>query len=64
MHSVHEKLVIFLGVGAFDHLKWTYDEAFEKLFGPGRGAFEQKKFQKFKGPGGFPRGMLKLHFDW
>ena len=42
MHSVYKNLVIFPGVGAFDHLKWTYDEAFEQLFGPGRGEFEQK----------------------
>ena len=42
MHSVYKNLVIFPGVGAFDHLKLTYDEAFEQLFGPGRGAFEQK----------------------
>ena len=35
-------LVIFPGVGAFDHLKWTYDEAFEQLSGPGRRAFEPK----------------------
>ena len=38
-------MVIFPGVGAFDHLKWTYDEAFV-LFGReewgGGGAFKQK----------------------
>ena len=32
----------FPGVGAFDHLEWTYDGAFEQLFGLGRGEFEQK----------------------
>ena len=54
--------VIFLGVGAFDYLKWTYDGAFELLFGLGSGGFEQKKkIQKFKCPGG---GTLKLLFDW
>ena len=30
--------------------------AFEQLFGPGRGEFEQKIFQKFKCPGGCPGG--------
>ena len=29
-------------MGAFDHLEWTYDEAFEQLFGTGRGSFKQK----------------------
>ena len=53
------------GVGAFDHQKWTYDEAFEQLFGPGRGAFKQRNSKKFKCPGVCPRGrMLKLPFDW
>jgi len=32
-------------MGAFDHLKRTYDGAFEQLFGPWRGEFE-KKFSK------------------
>ena len=35
-------MVIFLEVGAFDRLKWTYDEAFEQLFGAGKGAFKLK----------------------
>ena len=30
------------GVGAFDRLGWTYDGAFEQLFGLGRGEFDQK----------------------
>ena len=34
-------------MGAFDHLKWTYDEAFEQLFGPGRGDLN-KNFKNFK----------------
>ena len=34
------------GVGAFDHLKWTY-------FWPGGGEFDQHKFHKFKCPGTF-----------
>ena len=46
------------------HLEWTYDGAFEQLFGLGRGEFEQKFSQKFKCPGGWPGGMLKLRFDW
>ena len=39
--------------------------AFDHLFGPGRGKFEKKIFQKFKCPGGCPGGgLLKLRFDW
>ena len=38
----HNKSYRFLGVEAFDHLEWTYDGAFEQLFGLGRGEFEQK----------------------
>ena len=45
---------------AFDHLEWTYDGAFEQLFGLGRGEFEQK-FSKNSNARG---GMLKLRFDW
>ena len=41
----------FPGVGAFDHLEWTYDGAFEQLFGLGRGEFEQKFCNKYKCPG-------------
>ena len=52
-------------MGAFDHLEWTYDGAFEQLFGLGRGEFEQKFCKKYKclgvARGG---GMLKLRFDW
>ena len=52
-------------MGAFDHLEWTYDGAFEQLFGLGRGEFEQIFSKKFKCPGGCPGGgMLKLRFDW
>ena len=53
-------------MGAFDHLEWTYDGAFEQLFGLGRGQFEQK-FSKNSNAraGGLPGGgMLKLRFDW
>ena len=53
-------------MGAFDHLEWTYDGAFEQLFGLGRGEFEQK-FSKNSNAGGLPGGggrMLKLRFDW
>ena len=66
MHSVYKNLVIFPGLGAFDHLKWTYDKAFEQLFGPGRGgggAFEPK-ISKNSNARGRGEGMLKLHFDW
>ena len=38
-------------VGAFDHLEWTYDGAFEQLFGLGRGEFEQKFCKKYECPG-------------
>ena len=41
----------FPGVGAFDHLEWTNDGAFEQLFGLGRGEFEQKFCKKYKSPG-------------
>ena len=53
-------------MGAFDHLEWTYDGAFEQLFGGlGRGEFEQK-FSKNSNVRGVARGggMLKLRFDW
>ena len=56
----------FPGGGVFDHLEWTYDGAFEQLFGLGRGEVEQKfsKNSNARGvaPGG--GGMLKLWFDW
>ena len=52
-------------MGAFDHLEWSYDGAFEQLFGLGRGEFEQKFCKKIQMPGGCPGGgMLKLRFDW
>ena len=51
-------------MGAFDHLEWTYDGAFEQLFGLGRGEFEQKFCKKYKYPGVARGGMLKLRFDW
>ena len=35
-------------MGAFDHLEWTYDGAFEQLFGLGRGEFEQKFCKKYR----------------
>ena len=51
-------------MGAFDHLEWTYDEAFGQLFGLGRGEFS-KNFPKIQMPEGVARGgMLKLQFDW
>ena len=45
----------FPGVGAFDHLEWTYDGAFEQLFGLGRGEFE-KNFSKNSNARGVARG--------
>ena len=54
-------------MGAFDHLEWTYDRAFEQLFGlgSGRGGFQQKFCKKYKCPGvARGGGMLKLRFDW
>ena len=51
-------------MGAFDHLEWTYDGAFEQVFDLGRGEFEQKFCKKYKCPGVAREGMLKLRFDW
>ena len=53
-------VVIFLGVGAFDHLKWTYDGAFEQLSGLGRGNLNIN-FPNIQMPE--HGGMLKLPFD-
>ena len=52
-------------MGAFGHLKWTHNGAFEQLFGLRRGEFEQN-FPKSQMHGGLPGGggMLKLQFDW
>ena len=52
----------FPGVGAFDHLEWTYNGAFEQLFSLERGEFS-KNFRKIQCPGG-GGGMFKLRFDW
>ena len=54
---------VSLGVGAFDHLEWTYNGAFEQVFGLGRGNLN-KNFPKIQMPRGCPGGMLKLRFDW
>ena len=63
--SITEATERFPGVGAFDHLEWTYDGAFEQLFGLVRGEFEQKFCKKYKCPGvARGGGMLKLRFDW
>ena len=51
-------------MGAFDHLEWTYDGAFEQLFGLGRGEFEQKFSKNSNVRGVAQGGMLKLRFDW
>ena len=42
-------------MGAFDHLEWTYDGAFEQLFGLGRGEFS-KNFPKIQMHRGLPGG--------
>ena len=46
---------VLQGVGTFDHLEWTYDEAFEQLFGLGSGEFS-KNFPKIQMPGEIARG--------
>ena len=50
-----QPLTSFPGVGAFDHLEWTYDGAFEQLFGLRSGESEQN-FSKIQMPGGLPGG--------
>ena len=37
--SIIEATEKFPGAGAFDHLEWNYNGAFEQLFGLGRGKF-------------------------
>ena len=55
--------MIFLGVGAFDHLKLTVWWAFEKLFGPRRGRGICSKFsKKSQMPGGVPGGCWSFDF--
>ena len=49
-------------MGAFDHLEWTYDEAFEQLFGLRSKGFEQK-LSKNSNARGFARGGC-LSFDF
>ena len=49
-------------MGAFDHLEWTYDEAFEQLFGLRSVEFEQKFSKNARGVA--RGGMLKLLSDW
>ena len=51
-------------MGAFDHLEWTYNGAFEQLFGLGRGEFEQRVSKNSNARGGLPGGMFMLRFDW
>ena len=54
-------------MGAFDHLEWTYDGAFELVFGLGRGEFEQK-FSNNSNAQGVARGgdveasILLVHY--
>ena len=47
-------------MGAFDHLEWTYDEAFEQLFGLRSKEFEQKLSKNSNASGG---GGGCLSFD-
>ena len=52
-------------MGAFDHLEWTYDGAFEQLFGLGSGELN-KNVPKIQMPGVLPGGggeMFKLRFE-
>ena len=51
-------------MGAFDHLEWTCNGAFEQLFGLGRGEFEQKFSKNSNARGVAREGMFKLRFDW
>ena len=55
--SLIEATEKFPGVGAFEHLEWTYDGAFEQLFGLGRGVLK-KNLSKFQIPGGFSGGHV------
>ena len=49
----------FPGVGAFDHLEWTYDGAFEQLFGLGRVEYEQKFSKNSNARGGAQGGDVE-----
>ena len=51
------------GAGAFDHLKWTYGGAFERLFGPGEGNLTNANSKSSNAPGVARGGMLNLQFD-
>ena len=53
----------FPGGGAFDHLEWTCNGAFEQLFGLERGNLN-KNFPKIQMRGGLPGEIFKLRFDW
>ena len=61
--SIIEATENFPGLGAFDHLEWTYDGTFEQFFGFGRGNLN-KNIPKTQMPGGLPGGIFKLRFDW
>ena len=60
-YTASEATEKFPGVGAFDHLEWTYDGAFEQLFSLRSGEFEQK-FSKNSNARGVARGGC-LSFD-
>ena len=44
----------------FDHLEWTYNGAFEELFGLGKGEFEQKFSKNSNARGGCPGRCLSF----
>ena len=50
-------------MGAFDHLKWTYSGAFERLFGPGEENLTNTNSKSSNAPGVARGGMLNLQFD-
>ena len=51
-------------MGAFDHLEWTYNGAFEQLFGLGNREFEQTFSKNSNARGVAQGGMFQLRFDW
>ena len=51
-------------MGAFDHLKWTYSGAFERLFGPREGNLSNTNSKGSNAIGvAQGEGMLNLQFD-
>ena len=52
---LHTQLEKFPGVGAFDHLEWTYKGHLNSFSASRGGEFEQN-FLKIQMPGGLPGG--------